>query len=128
MSTRVILADDSPEFLLTLVALLESTFDVAATAADGNSALKVIRKFSPDVAVLDLEMPGLNGIEVTQELMKDTRYPAVVICSVHQDQDLVEAAVHAGALGYVVKSVCARDLPVAIRAAARGQQFRSPEA
>ncbi len=125
MSIRVILADDSPEYLLMLVALLEGAFDLAATATEGKSALEVIRRFNPDVAVLDLEMPGLNGIEVTQELMKDARYPAVVICSVHQDQEFVEAAMSAGALGYVFKTDCARDLPVAIRAAARGRQFRS---
>ncbi len=125
---RIVIADDTPEFLQFLVALLEGEFDVRATAADGNSALEAVRTFNPDVAVLDLEMPGLNGIEVTQELIKGTRYPAIVICSVHRDQEFVETAMSSGAHGYVSKTDCARDLPLAIRAAARGQQFRSPAA
>jgi DNA-binding NarL/FixJ family response regulator len=76
--------------------------------------------------VLDLEMPGINGIEVAKELIKSPSSPAVVICSVENDPEVVEAARQAGALGYVFKARVAEDLIVAVKSVARGQSFVSP--
>jgi DNA-binding NarL/FixJ family response regulator len=124
MRLRVVAADDSPECLQKLGDILRSTFNVVATAVDGTSALKAIREFKPDVAVLDLQMPGLSGIEITRELRKDSPTPAVVICSVHEDPAIVQAAMDAGALGYVFKSECARDLSRAVKTVAAGKIFQ----
>lgn len=98
---RIIVADDSVAFCQKLTSLLEAEFEVVGTASDGRSALDLIRTTKPDLVVLDLGMPVLNGLEVTNELTKHS--PSVVICSVETDPDIVEAARRAGALGYVYK-------------------------
>ena len=125
MKLRIVVADDNAAFLARLDSVLATEFDVVATATDGRSALEHIRLWRPSVAVLDLEMPGLNGIEVTKELTKDPSSPAVVICSVENDPEIVEAGRYAGALGYVFKARVAEDLIVAVKLAARGQSFVS---
>jgi DNA-binding NarL/FixJ family response regulator len=122
---RVVLADDHPKWLPMLVSVVGAEFEVVATAVDGESALQAISDFNPDVAVLDIGMPALNGLDVTRELMKNGRRPAVVICSAHAMPELVEAAREAGASGFVFKHRCAQDLLPAIDAAGRGV-FLSP--
>jgi DNA-binding NarL/FixJ family response regulator len=126
MQLRIVVADDNTAFLAKIVSVVATEFEVVATAADGRSALECIRLWRPNVAVLDLEMPGLNGIEVTKELTKDSSSPAVVICSVENDPEIVEAVRQAGALGYVFKARVAEDLIVAVKSVARGQSFVSP--
>jgi two-component system response regulator DegU len=125
MKLRVVVADDHPGFLDKLTLALELEFDVVATAVDGKSALECVRRCQPDVVVLDLEMPGLNGLDVTKELAKHPSSPAVVICSVEADPEIIEAARHAGALGYVFKKRIAKELVVAVKSVARGQSFVS---
>ena len=126
MKLRIAVADDHEDFLNELITVLETQFDVVVTARDGKSALASIRSCSPDVVVLDLEMPGLNGIEVTRELSKHTPRPAVVICSVESDPEIIEAAGEAGALGYVFKARIRKDLVAAVKLVARGQSLVSP--
>jgi two-component system response regulator DegU len=126
MKLRIVVADDNKAFLVMMVSLVATEFEVVATAADGRSALECIRLCRPDVVVLDLEMPGLNGIELTKELIKDSSSPAVVICSVENAPEIVEAALQAGILGYVFKARVAADLVAAVKSAARGQSFVSP--
>ena len=126
MKLRVAVADDNADFLNKFISVLETEFDVVATASDGKSALESIRSCSPDVVVLDLEMPALNGIEVTRELSKHDPRPAVVICTVESDPEIIEAAREAGALGYVFKSRIGKDLIAAVKSVARGQSFVSP--
>ncbi len=116
MKLRLAVADDNGDVLSKLISVLETEFDVVVTATDGKSALEGIRRCSPDVVVLDLKMPGLNGIEVPRELSNHARRPAVVIYSVECDPDIIEAAREAGALGYVFKRESGR----------RGQSFVSP--
>src|SRR5215470_4262082 len=112
MKLRVVVADDMASMLRHLASLLETEFDVVGTAQDGKSALECIRRFAPDVAVLDLVMPVLNGIEVTREARKmapkrdwsefSRLRPAVVICSVEGDPEIIQEAQEAGVLGYVL--------------------------
>jgi len=116
-------ADDNPAFLRELTSLLAPEFDVVATAANGRSALDVIRRYKPDLVVLDLGMPLLNGIEVTRELAKHS--PPVVICSVETDPEVVEAAQRAGALAYVFKVRIEKDLILAVKSALQGKPFAS---
>ncbi|HKV79728.1 MAG TPA: response regulator transcription factor [Candidatus Sulfotelmatobacter sp.] len=126
MKLRIVVADDNTAFLAKLVSVLATEFEVVATAADGRSALECIRLCEPNVVVLDLEMPWLNGIEVTRELARSPSSPAVVICSVETGLEFVEAARKTGALGYVFKRRVAEDLIVAVRSAADGKSFVSP--
>ena len=125
MALRVVLADDEPNVLRELASVLSSEFQTVATASDGNLALDCIREYRPDVAVLDLRMPGLNGLEVTRRIMEWPSRPAVVICSVEGDPDVVEAALQAGALGYVLKSRIATDLIPAVNSVSQGSRYVS---
>ena len=121
---RIIVADDNPAFLRELTSLLAPEFDVVATAANGRSALDLIRRYKPDLVVLDLGMPLLNGIEVTRQLAKHG--PPVVICSVETDPEVVEAARQAGAVAYVFKMRVQKDLILAVKSAVQGRPFVSP--
>jgi DNA-binding NarL/FixJ family response regulator len=122
---RVVVADDNPDVSLQVVSVLRIEFDVVATAKNGQLAIECVRDYNPDIIVLDLEMPILNGIEVTRELRKAGPTPAVVICSVQSDPEIIEAAQQAGALGYVFKMRVTRDLIMAVRSAAVGEPFIS---
>jgi DNA-binding NarL/FixJ family response regulator len=126
MKLHIVVADDNTAFLAKLVSVLATEFDVVATAADGKAALESIRVYKPNVVVLDLEMPELNAIEITKELTKRPPSPAVVICSIETDPEIVEAARQAGALGYVFKPRIAQDLIAAVKSVASGQSFVSP--
>ncbi len=126
MKLRIVVADDNPAFLAKLVSVLATEFEVVATSADGKSALECIRLWQPNVVVLDLEMPEFNGIDVARELNKSPSSPAIVLCSIENDLEIVEAARRAGALGYVFKPRVAEDLIAAVKAVARRQSFVSP--
>lgn len=121
---RIIVADDNPAFCQLLSSLLSVEFDVVATAADGKSALDLIRHHNPDVVVLDLGIPVLSGIDVTREVVKHR--PPVVICSVESDPEIVEAAQQAGAHGYVSKMRIQKDLILAVNLALQDKSFVSP--
>lgn len=122
---RIVIADDNAAFLHQMNTLLASEFDVAAIAEDGRMALAKTLQHRPDVVVLDLEMPFLNGIEITRELRKLTPAPAIVICSVESDEEIIDVAREVGALGYVFKKHLARDVVAAVKCAARGFPFVS---
>jgi DNA-binding NarL/FixJ family response regulator len=125
MRLRVVVVDDSPPVLHQLIYLLGVEFDVVGSAENGQMALDVIQNTRPDVVVLDLEMPLLNGIEVTSELRKLGPNPVVVICSVETNPEIVERALQAGALGYVFKMCLNHDLVKAVKLAAQGEKFVS---
>ena len=122
---RIIVADDNAKVLLTLVAALSTDFDVVATAADGRSALTYIQHLQPCVAVLDLNMPELSGIEVAREIVRLQLTCVVVICSVESDPELISAAQLAGVMGYVLKRRLNNDLVLAVKHAACGEVFIS---
>lgn len=125
MKLRILIADDNKKALLALVTALSQEFNVIATAADGRSALEQISRLQPSVAVLDLNMPELNGIEVTKEIVRQRLSCAVVICTIAKAPELIEAALSAGALGYVCKRRLLQDLSIAVRRAAQGESFIS---
>ena len=120
---RIIVADDNPLALRMLAAIVRTRFDVVAMAQDGTSALDLIRRFQPDIAVLDFEMPGRTGIDVLRELAREVHKTAVVICSVNSGVELISAVRDAGALGFVSKYCSARDLIPALLAAHQHQYF-----
>jgi DNA-binding NarL/FixJ family response regulator len=127
MKLRIIVADDNAKMLDQLVSLLGTEFDVVATAADGGSARECVQRYKPDVAVLDVVMPQINGIDLTKQLCMNGHSTQVVICSVENDPETIEAARNAGALGYVFKPRMARDLVSAVKSAAAGRPFTSAE-
>lgn len=126
-NNTVIIADDNASFLQQMIGALQDNFEVVGVAENGRQALDLIRRDKPDIVVLDLNMPILGGIEVTRELRKTILSPAVVICSVETDPQIVEMAREVGALGYVFKTHMHRDLVAAARSVARGESFVSPE-
>ena len=123
---RVIAADDNKQLLNKVVQLLQSDFEVVATAADGKSALELVSLLEPDVVVLDISMPHMSGIEVAAELRRNSSSVKIVFLTVHHDGDFVKAALGVGGSCYVLKSHMATDLLTAMRAALKGKSFISP--
>ena len=123
---RAIVADGNPLFLQNLVVLLASEYEVVATAADGITALELIRRFQPDFVVLDLRLSMLNGIEIAREVAGNVPSPPVIICSVETDPGIVEAARKAGVMAYVFKARLRKDLLQAVKSTRQGKPFVSP--
>ena len=103
-SPRVLLADDSPEVLEKVAQLFRDDLDIVARLQNGQAALAAAASIDPDLVILDIAMPLLNGIQVASRLQDLGSRAKVVFLTVHEDQDYVEAAFSAGALGYVLKS------------------------
>jgi DNA-binding NarL/FixJ family response regulator len=125
---RVVVADDHPVVRAGLVALLSSLPDVevVATAADGAEAVREVVTTRPDVALLDLNMPGLGGVEATRQLGRVAPRVGVLVLTMYDDEDSVFAAMRAGARGYLVKGVEQDDLVRAIRSVAAGEAIFGP--
>ena len=123
---RVLLADDNADFLAVAGRLLEGEFEVVKTVGDGESLLREAAQARPEVVVLDISMPGLNGIEAARLLKAAGDAVAIVFLTVHSDPDYVRAALATGALGYIVKSHLASDLLPAREAALGGRGYVSP--
>jgi two-component system, NarL family, response regulator NreC len=127
VALRIILADDHLIVRQGLRALLErAQFEIVGEASDGVEAVRLAETLKPDVAVLDLVMPTLNGLEAGRHIVERTT-TAVILLTMQTAEHHVAAALRAGIRGYLVKSQAAEDLVHAIRHAARGQVFLSPE-
>ncbi len=126
MCARVLLADDHRDFLAATARLLEPEFDVIDTVGDGQSLVETVPRDDPDLLVIDITMPVVNGIEAARQLTAAGARAKIVFLTVHADEDYVRAAQAAGGLGYVVKSCLASDLAPALRAALAGRAFVSP--
>ena len=124
---RILLADDHPDFLAITVQVVESKFDceVVKTFDDGQAIVNEAAELDPDLFVLDISMPGLNGIEAALQLRAAGRKGKIVFLTGHEDQDYLRSALATGALGYVLKARMATDLVPALRQALVGQQFVS---
>jgi DNA-binding NarL/FixJ family response regulator len=125
---RVLLADDHNLVRAGIRALLEALSDVeiVAEAANGQDALLALQRTKPDVALIDISMPGLNGLELAARASKDVPETRLVILSVHGDASHVAQALRAGAKGYLLKDAAADELPVLVRAVMRGETYLSP--
>jgi len=122
---RVVLADDHAEFLTLAAGFIESDFNVLKTFANGQAVVDEFRALNPDLVVLDISMPGLNGIETAKTLRAAKHDAKVVFLTVHKDLDYLRSALATGALGYVTKDRLASDLIPAMRAALAGHRFVS---
>ena len=123
---RLVVADDHKLMVRAVVRLLSAEFDVVETASDGSIALKAAERLDPDAVVLDISMPGLDGIEVARRLKAAGSRAKIVFLTVHDDPDFLRVALEAGAHGYILKSRMPADLVPAIRAALRDRIFVSP--
>jgi len=122
----ILLADDQEEMRRTVAHLLEGEFHVVGTVENGERVLQLVRSLAPDILVLDICMPVLNGIEAAIRLKESGSQAKVIFLTVHEDADFLEAARSVGALGYVLKSSLAHDLVPAVRRALEGNTFVSP--
>ena len=120
---RVLIADDHPLFRDGLAALLRASpgTGLAGAATTGTEAVELARQAQPDVVLMDLRLPGLNGIEATRQIVADSPHTAVVVLSMFDDDDSVFAALRAGARGYLLKGADHEDIQRAVRAAAAGE-------
>lgn len=120
---RVLLADDHNGFLEEVSVLLSATFDIVALASNGHQAVDKAVRLRPDVAVLDVAMPELDGFRTLQRLRRDSPETRVVFLTMHRDDEFVAAAINGGAHGYVLKSRIHLDLSSAIDHALGGRLF-----
>ncbi len=123
---RVLLADDHEVMLDRVARLLATECKVVGTATDGQQALEAAQDLKPDVLVLDISMPVMNGIETAHRLREASAEARIIFLTVHDDPDYVREALEAGALGYVIKHRIASDLVAAIQEAYSGRPFLSP--
>jgi two-component system, NarL family, response regulator NreC len=125
---RILLADDHAVvrqgFLMILAA--EPDMEIVGQAANGREAVDLAERLQPDVVVMDVAMPELNGIEATRRLGESTPHTRVLALSMHKDSVYVREILRAGARGYLLKDAFDRDLVAAVRAVARGEAYLSP--
>jgi DNA-binding NarL/FixJ family response regulator len=126
--TRLVLADDHPIVLAGLRNLIESEgdFELAGEATNGPAALKLICETSPDVALIDISLPELNGIMLSRRVMQTCPSVRVVILTMHEDRAYAKQALDAGVRGYVLKRSAAENLIPAIRAVVTGGLYLDP--
>jgi DNA-binding NarL/FixJ family response regulator len=120
---RVLIADDHPLFRDGLAALLNggSGTELTGTAATGAEAVDLARQTQPDVVVMDLQMPGMSGVEATRRILADHPDTTVLVLTMFDDDDRIAAALRAGAHGYLLKGASREQIRCAIHAAAHGQ-------
>jgi DNA-binding NarL/FixJ family response regulator len=123
--TRVLLVDDNSAMLSRAGAVLADQCLIVGVVQDGPAALAAAKSLHPDVIVLDISMPGMNGLEVASRLRAAESTAAIVFLTVHDEEEFVLAATSAGAIGYVLKSRLVSDLPAAVREARAGRRFVS---
>ena len=120
---RVLIADDHPLFRDGLTALLTDGPDteLAGAATSGTEAVELARETQPDVVVMDLHMPGLNGVEATRRIVADSPHITVLVLTMFDDDDSIFSALRAGARGYLLKGADQEQIRAAIQAAANGE-------
>ncbi len=124
---RVLLADDSPPMLQAARRILEPEFQIVGTVDDGQDVLEATESLKPDVLILDISMGVMSGLEAARLLTRIGSKAKIVFLTVHHDQEFVEEAFSAGAIGYVTKPRLGSDLLVAVRQAMIGHTFVSPD-
>jgi DNA-binding NarL/FixJ family response regulator len=125
---RILIADDHALVRAGIRALVQTIpgIEVIAEAADGRDALGLMKVHQPDLVLMDISMPGLNGLEAAARATKDFPNVRVLILSAHSDEEHVCQALRAGAVGYLLKDAGTAELELALNAVARGETYLSP--
>ncbi|MFO7996769.1 MAG: response regulator transcription factor [Dehalococcoidia bacterium] len=125
---KILLADDHPIFRQGIRGLLErqQDFQVVAEAGDGEAAIRLAAEFNPDVVLIDIGMPLLNGLEATRRLKAENPGIAVLVLTIHEDEEYLFGLLEAGAAGYLLKSADGAELVQAIRAVRYGEHVLHP--
>lgn len=125
---RILIADDHNIVRTGLKLLLRSAkdFSIVGEASNGEEVLSLVRKCNPDVAILDISMPKLNGIEATRRIRQDDSSTKILILTIYENEEYVYQMLHAGANGYVLKNANKEELLNAVRTVAAGDRFFSP--
>jgi DNA-binding NarL/FixJ family response regulator len=127
MPTRIVLADDHVLVRQGLKSLLEREhFQVMAEASDGQDAVRLVETHHPDIAIMDISMPTLNGIDAARGLSRTAPKTRVILLTQHEEEQYIHEALEAGVKGYVLKNQVANDLIQAIRQVCRGEFYLSP--
>lgn len=126
--TRIVIADDHPIFRFGLRQVLTSdaALEVVAEAPDGETALASVRELIPDVVVLDMSMPGMDGLEVVRAMRAHDLAAAPILLTMHKSQLLLDAALNLGVRGYVLKDSAMLEAVDSVKAVAGGQSYVSP--
>jgi DNA-binding NarL/FixJ family response regulator len=126
---RILLADDHTLVRAGIRSLLESIegVEVVAESGDGREALDLICKHRPDVALLDIAMPGLSGLEVAKRVGQECPKTRIVILSMHADASHVREALRSGVAGYLLKGAAVAELPLALKSVMRGESYLTPK-
>lgn len=125
---RILIADDHALVRAGFRSLLEKLdgCEVVADVGDGREALRLLEQLQPDVVLMDVKMPGLNGLEATARITRDYPNVRVVILSMYTNEEYVIQALRAGAVGYLLKDAAIPELHLAVQAAVRGEMYLSP--
>ena len=123
---RVLLVDDNRDMLSDLRDELGAEFEIAGTTDNGEEAVRQVLRLDPDVLVLDLNMPVMNGLQVASLLREKHPRTKILFLTIHEEPEYISAAFSAGARGYVTKRHMASDLALAIREVFDGRNFLSP--
>jgi DNA-binding NarL/FixJ family response regulator len=129
MSIKILLAEDHHIIRQGLRALLEAQADflVVAEADDGRTAVTLARKHTPDIIIMDVSMPELNGIDATRQILREVNHAKVVALSMYSDKQFINGMLEAGVSGYLLKNCVAAELIGAIRSVMKGQKYLSPQ-
>lgn len=125
---RILLADDYPAVSNLVESLLESSHEIVGKVCDGKTLVEAAVRLKPDVIVTDISMPILNGIEAGRKLKESGCCAKLIYVTIHSDSDFVDACMHVGASGYVLKRRMDADLLLAISEVAAGRKFISQTA
>ena len=123
---RVLLADDHSLMLAGLRRLVEETCDVVGAVEDGRALVEAVQQLEPDLIVLDISMPLLNGIDAARQIKKLSPSAKLIFLTMHTSPSYVTEAFHVGASGYLLKRSAPMELPLAIEAVLKGQQYLTP--
>lgn len=126
VAIRVVLADDNSAVLTEVATWLGEGFEIVGTAEDGEETIRAVERSQPDVLVVDISMPLLNGLQVASRLHDIGSHTKIVFLTIHEQPSYISAAFSSGGSAFVTKRHVASDLAPAIRAVSEGQTFLSP--
>lgn len=129
MSIKILLADDHKITRQGLRSMLEKQDDieVVAEAEEGRGAIELVRQLEPDIVIMDISMPGLNGVDATRQIVNTFKNVKVIALSMHSDTSYVAEMLRSGASGYLLKDCAFKELASAIRVVVAGKKYLSPD-